>query len=199
VDILTGAVTTQAASHRTWVAKVRGERRGGGVALRITRSSPDATPGPRVAQEGSAGLADPTSKAPVDPGVGLDRALHAMREAAGQRHIGGVAVVAYFRGRTPDAWISRMSVVGRYKDAPSAGQAGANLLAIAYAKASEMADTLQDSGNAGRPTMTGEVGWKGGVVSVWNGGFLIAAFSGGKSEDDVEVSRAGIAAATAEP
>jgi hypothetical protein len=204
VDILTGAITAQVASHSAWVAKVHGERHGGGVALRITRRAEGPVPGRRIAQEGSAGATvDPRPAAqangPTEPGAGLDRALHAMQQEAAQRHIGGVAVVAYFQGREPNAWTSRMSAVGRYKDSPSAGQAGANLLAIAYAKASEMADTLKDSGNAGRPAMTGEVGWKGGVVSPWNGGYLIAAFSGGKSEDDVEVSRAGVAAATAGP
>jgi hypothetical protein len=120
-----------------------------------------------------------------------------MREKAEQLHIGGVAVVAFFEGADLRGWTSSMLVVDRYKDAPSASNAGANLLAIAYAKAAEMADTLKDSGHAGRPVMTGEFGWQGGVVRAWNGGYLIAAFSGGKSEDDVEVSKVGVLAMTA--
>jgi hypothetical protein len=56
-----------------------------------------------------------------------------------------------------------------------------------------MADTLKDSGSQVRPPMTGEFGWQGGVIAHGEAGYLIAAFSGGKSEDDLEVSRAGLA------
>jgi uncharacterized protein GlcG (DUF336 family) len=41
--------------------------------------------------------------------------------------------------------------------------------------------------------MTGEYGWQGGVIAKAKDGWAIAAFSGGKSEDDVEVSKAGVA------
>jgi uncharacterized protein GlcG (DUF336 family) len=71
---------------------------------------------------------------------------------------------------------------------------GANLHAIAYSKASEMADTLQASGSKARPPMTGEFGWPGGVIVRGKTGYWIAAFSGGKSEEDAAVSRAGLAA-----
>ncbi len=37
VDVLTGAVTASTAKHTSWATKVRGERRGGGAALRIVR------------------------------------------------------------------------------------------------------------------------------------------------------------------
>src|ERR1019366_6746469 len=69
---------------------------------------------------------------------------------------------------------------------------GANLLAIAYSKAAEMAETLKDSGNAGRPPMTGETGWQGGLIKRGKTGYLIAAFSGGPSESDLKVSQAGL-------
>lgn len=85
-----------------------------------------------------------------------------------------------------------MLVVGRMKDNPSSTNKGSNLLAIAYSKAAEMADTLKDSGSQVRPPMTGEFGWAGGVILRGKTGHLIAAFSGGKSEDDVKVSRAGV-------
>ena len=85
-----------------------------------------------------------------------------------------------------------MIVVGRYKDDPTATDKGSNLLAIAYAKAAEMADTHQDSGSGIRPPMTGEYGWKGGVIVHGKAGYWIAAFSGGKSEDDVAISREGM-------
>ncbi len=75
---------------------------------------------------------------------------------------------------------------------PSTNDKGSNLLAVAYAKASEMAATLKDSGKGDRPILTGEFGWQGGVVAKGKTGLLIAAFSGGRSEDDVMISRAGL-------
>ena len=121
-----------------------------------------------------------------------DAALLAMRKRAEELKVGGVAVVAYFEGDSIQSWSSKMAVVGRMKDDPSSTQKGSNLLAIAYAKASEMADTLKDSGSHARPPMTGEFGWEGGVIVRGKTGYLIVAFSGGKSADDVNVSRAGV-------
>jgi hypothetical protein len=121
-----------------------------------------------------------------------DSALQAMRQRATELGIGGVAVVAYFEGDTVKSWTSKMIVVGRMKDEPSATDKGANLLGIAYAKAAEMADTLKNSGSQVRPPMTGEYGWTGGVIVRGKNGYLIAAFSGGKSDDDVRVSTAGV-------
>lgn len=118
-------------------------------------------------------------------------ALLAMQTRAAELKITGVAVLAYFDGDKPQAWNSRMLVVGRMKDDSKGTDKGSNLLGIAYAKAAEMADTLKDSGSQVRPPMTGEFGWQGGVIVKCASGYLIAAFSGGKSEDDVLVSRAG--------
>jgi len=123
-----------------------------------------------------------------------DKALKAMRSKADSLKIGGVAVIAFFEGNEPQSWVSKMSVVGRYKDPSSASDPGANLVAIAYAKASEMALTLRNSGDPGRPKLVGELCWQGGVVRPCKNGYVIAAFSGGKSEQDVEVSKAGVAA-----
>ena len=120
-------------------------------------------------------------------------AISAMKHRAEELKIGGVAVVAYAPGESIQGWTSRMAVVGRMKDPPSATSKGNNLLGIAYAKAAEMADTIQDSGTSNRPPMTGEFGWQGGVVAHGKTGYIIVAFSGGKSEDDVQVSRAGLA------
>jgi hypothetical protein len=122
-----------------------------------------------------------------------DAALTAMKARAAELKITGVAVVAYAKGDTIQGWTSKMAVVGRMKDPPSATEKGNNLLGIAYAKAAEMADTLENSGTARRPPMTGEFGWQGGVVARTKTGYVIVAFSGGKSEDDVEVSRSGLA------
>lgn len=119
-------------------------------------------------------------------------ALDAMKRKAAELNIQGVAVVNYAPGDKIEAWTSKMAVVGRMID-PKASANGNNLLGIAYAKSSEMADTLIDSGTAKRPPMTGEFGWQGGVIGQVKGGHIIVSFSGGKSEDDVLVSKAGLA------
>ena len=121
-----------------------------------------------------------------------DAALVSMKKRAAELKITGVAVVAYAQGESIQGWSSKMAVVGRMKDAPSTDSKGNNLLGIAYAKAAEMADTLENSGTAKRTPMTGEFGWQGGVIGRVKTGYVIVAFSGGKSEDDVEVSRAGL-------
>ncbi|HWH69963.1 MAG TPA: hypothetical protein VNT26_11285 [Candidatus Sulfotelmatobacter sp.] len=120
------------------------------------------------------------------------KALAAMKTRAGELSIQGVAVIAYVEGDNVTAWSSKMTVVGTLKTAPSEKDPGANLLAIAYTKAAEMADTLKASGSGVRPPMKGEFGWQGGLVKKGKTGYLIAAFSGGKSEDDVKVSQAGL-------
>ena len=120
------------------------------------------------------------------------RAVEAMRQRAAELKVAGVAVVNYAPGDTVQAWTSKMAVVGRMID-PKASANGNNLLGIAYAKSAEMADTLQNSGTAKRPPMTGEFGWQGGAIAEAGGGHIIVAFSGGKSEDDLQVSQAGLA------
>ncbi len=110
-----------------------------------------------------------------------------------QETIHGAAVVAYIEGEATKSWSSKMVVVGSMKEAPTEKSRGANLLAIAYSKAAEMAETLKDSGSAGRPPMTGETGWQGGLIRKGRTGYLIAAFSGGPSELDLKVSQAGLA------
>lgn len=119
-------------------------------------------------------------------------ALSAMKAKAAQLNVQGVAIVSFAPGDTIQGWYSQMAVVGHMTDHTN-GDKGNNLLAIAYAKASEMAETLKDSGTSGHPPMTGEFGWKGGVMAHVASGYIIVAFSGGKSEDDVEVSKAGLA------
>ena len=142
----------------------------------------------------------PTQATELAPSAAFDAAsadaLQIMRRQAEERKIGGAAVLAFFEGDKLQSWTSRMLVVGRYKDEPTDTKKGSNLLAIAYTKAAEMADTLKDSGSKVREPYTGEFGWQGGVIVPWRTGYLIAAFSGGKSEDDVAVSRAGVAAMT---
>jgi hypothetical protein len=93
-----------------------------------------------------------------------DTALIAMTKRAEELKIKGVAVVALIEGDATKSWASKMVVVGSMKNVPTEKNSGATLLAIAYAKACEMAETLKDSGNAGRPPMTGETGWQGGLI-----------------------------------
>ncbi len=121
-----------------------------------------------------------------------DSALASMTKRAQELKIHGAAVVAFIEGDATQSWSSKMVVVGSMKDTPTEKSRGNNLLAIAYAKAAEMADTLKDSGHAGRPPMTGETGWQGGLIKKGKTGFLIAAFSGGPSESDLKVSQAGL-------
>ena len=115
-----------------------------------------------------------------------------MAKRAEELKIEGVAVVAYIEGDSTRSWSSKMVVVGAMKNPPTEKDRGANLLAIAYSKAAEMAGTFKESGNEGRPAMTGETGWQGGLIKKGKTGYLIAAFSGGPSESDVKVSQAGL-------
>ena len=133
------------------------------------------------------------AKAPAQTFEALaDTALAAMTKQAEELKVKGAAIVAYIEGDSTKSWSSKMVVVGSMKNAPTEKDKGANLLAIAYSKAAEMAETLKDSGHAGRPPMTGETGWEGGVIKKCKTGYLIAAFSGGPSEADVKVSQAGL-------
>ena len=146
-----------------------------------------------AASEGTVGAAKAPKPVSVKTFDSLaNAALAAMQKRAAEVKITGVAVVAYAQGDTIQGWTSKMAVVGRMTDAPTATDKGNNLLAIAYAKAAQMADTLQDSGTAKRAPMVGEFAWQGGVIARVKTGYAIVAFSGGKSEDDVEVSRAGL-------
>jgi hypothetical protein len=121
-----------------------------------------------------------------------DKALLTMRLRAEELKIKGVAVVAYIPGTNVNAWSSKMLVVGHLKTPTAKDDPGSNLLAIAYSKASEMAETLKPSGTAGRPVMKGEVGWQGGWIIQGKTGYILAAFSGGRSEDDVNISKTGL-------
>jgi len=121
-----------------------------------------------------------------------NRALTAMKQRADALHVTGVAVLAYAEGDAVTSWSSRMLVVGKMTSPPSDKSKGDNLLGIAYAKAAEMASTLKDSGSGVRAPYTGEFGWQGGVVAKGRTGWLIVAFSGGPSEDDVKISKAGL-------
>ena len=123
-----------------------------------------------------------------------DQALVVMQKRAAELKVNGVAIVSSSEGDSVQSWSSKMVVVGNLKTGPSKNDPlGANLLAIAYAKAAEMADTLKASGSGVRPPIKGEFGWQGGVIGKGKTGWLIVAFSGGSSADDVKISQAGLA------
>jgi hypothetical protein len=143
-----------------------------------------------LAQDKPGSIALPSGSSFEGP---ANAALSAMRTRAGELRVTGVAVVAFAEGETVTSWSSKMLVVGNMTKPASQTDKGSNLLAIAYAKATEMASTLKDSGSGSRPVLVGEVGWQGGVVVQGKTGILIAAFSGGHSEDDVKISKAGLA------
>ena len=143
-----------------------------------------------IVQAGLAKTSKPISAKKFD--AAAKAALAAMKSRAAQLNISGAAVVAFAPGDAVEGWSSQMAVVGHMTDHTN-GDKGNNLLGIAYAKASEMARTAKDSGTSGLTPMTGEFGWQGGVVAKTDKGLIIVAFSGGKSEDDVEVSKAGLA------
>jgi hypothetical protein len=120
------------------------------------------------------------------------QAIIAMKKRAEELHIKGVGVVAYVEGERAESWSSKMIVVGSLKNPPGQNDPGVNLLAIAYSKAAEMADTLKNSGSKVRPPLKGEFGWEGGLIQKGKTGYLIASFSGGPSEDDLKVARVGL-------
>ena len=114
------------------------------------------------------------------------KALDAMAKEAKARTMKGVAAIAFVSGDSTQEWVSHMRVV----DAMVLGKA--NVLGVAYCKLSEMADTLKDSGSKVRPPLNGELGYRGGAIRKVPGGYLLAAFSGGKDTDDLAVANVGL-------
>ncbi|MDD5141395.1 MAG: hypothetical protein PHY43_14185 [Verrucomicrobiales bacterium] len=116
-----------------------------------------------------------------------------MKQRAVELNLKGAAMVAASEGDRVQSWTSQMLVVGAFTKAASADDPEMNVLAVAYSKAAEMADTLQASGSGVRPPLKGEFGWPGGVMARGKTGCLFAAFSGGPGADDVKVAQAGLA------
>jgi hypothetical protein len=115
-----------------------------------------------------------------------DQSLTLIEQAAEKISIKGVAIVAFIPGDFTVTWISKMKVVGNLTHDK------ANLLAIASTKAAEMADTHLDSGSGVREIYSGELGYKGGLIKKVNSGYLLAVFSGGSGEQDLEVAKIGL-------
>lgn len=115
-----------------------------------------------------------------------DKCLALMDQAAQKLAIKGTAVIAFIPGEKTQTWISKMKVVGFFTNND------ANTLGIAYTKAAEMADLLKDSGSGIRKPLTGEFGWQGGVIKKVKTGYILAVFSGGSGEQDVQVAKEGL-------
>jgi uncharacterized protein GlcG (DUF336 family) len=115
-----------------------------------------------------------------------DECLAVIEKAAQKLDITGAAMIAFIPGDVSESWISKMKVIGRLANDD------ANFLAIAYAKASEMAVTHKDSGNGERKDITGEFGWQGGVIIKVDSGYLVGAFSGGTGQQDADVAKEGL-------
>lgn len=115
-----------------------------------------------------------------------DECLAIIEKAAQKLGITGAAMVAFIPGDVSESWISKMKVMGRLANKD------ANFLSIAYAKASEMAVTHENSGNGEREGITGEFGWQGGVIIKVDSGYLVGAFSGGTGQQDADVAKEGL-------
>jgi hypothetical protein len=115
-----------------------------------------------------------------------DKSLALIEQAAQKISIKGVAIIAFIPGDVTDSWTSKMKVVGHLTNDK------ANLLGIASTKAAEMADTHQDSGSGIREIYSGELGYRGGLIKKVKAGYILAVFSGGSSEQDLEVAKVGL-------
>jgi len=138
---------------------------------------------------GSAGVAaaqESAGSVPATFDAAAAKALDTMVREAEARSMKGVAAVAFVPGDKTQEWASRMRVV----DSLVVGKA--NVLGVAYCKLAEMADTLTDSGSKVRPPFHGELGYRGGAIRKVPGGYLLAAFSGGKDTDDLAVANVGL-------
>ena len=116
----------------------------------------------------------------------VDRSLVLMEQAADKLGIKGVAVMIFIPGEETVSGVSKMKVVG------SMTRKTVNFLAVANSKIAEMADTHLDSGSKVREPLTGETGWRGGLIKKVESGYIMAAFSGGTEDEDIVVANAGI-------
>lgn len=118
--------------------------------------------------------------------VNADEALQIMKQEALRMNIKGVGLICFIPGSETQSWISKMIVVG------ATGNEGYNFIAIANSKASEMAETLQNSGSKVRKVKVGEFDYIGGTIKKIDAGYLLATFSGASGEEDLAVSQKGL-------
>ena len=115
-----------------------------------------------------------------------DEVLQIMKQEALRMNLKGVGIVCFIPGNETQSWVSKMIVVG------ATGNEGYNFIAIANSKASEMAETLQNSGSKVRKVKVGEFDYIGGAIKKIDSGYLIATFSGASGEEDLAVSQKGL-------
>ena len=111
-----------------------------------------------------------------------DETLQIMKQEAQRMNIKGVGLVCFIPGDETQSWVSKMIIAG------ATGNEGYNFIAIAYSKASEMAETLKNSGSKVRPAKVGEFDYIGGIIKKVDSGYLLSTFSGASGEDDLVVS-----------
>lgn len=119
----------------------------------------------------------------------LVRVLDDMEAKALEMKIQGVGVACFLDKNSEVDWIGEMKVV----ETPYNLKEGWNLVAIAWSKAGEVIASGANSGNPDRKKIMGELGFVGGAYEACNGYKLAFAFSGAKSEEDLEVAEYGIA------
>ena len=120
----------------------------------------------------------------------------AMEQHARKLGVSGVIVVTHL---APDgmSWKSVMKAVEKIKVTADNKEKnpkypGYNFIGIAYSKAAEMADTLQNSGTKTRPSYQGEFGYGGGLIAQSQAGSILSVFSGSTEELDTEIAQIGI-------
>jgi len=127
----------------------------------------------------------------------FDAMISAMEQHAKKLGVKGVIVVASMDS-AGFSWMSRMKAVGANKvladDPKKSEYPGWNFIGIAYSKAAEMADTRLNSGSNVRQPYQGEYGFQGGVIKQAKSGYVLVVFSGGTSEQDLEIANVGIGA-----
>lgn len=121
----------------------------------------------------------------------LVETLEAMAEKARSMNMHGVGVASVLPKESKIDWIGEMKVVDTPYNADG-GDKGWNLVAIAWSKAGEVIASGADSGNPERKCMTGELNFTGGAYDESENYKFAFAFSGGLSEDDLEVAKYGI-------
>lgn len=128
----------------------------------------------------------------------MDRIREALVEACKQMEMKaremdmkGVAVASVLPKDSQNDWIAEMKVVDKTFNVEDSEQ-GWNLVAIAWSKAGEVIVSGADSGNPDRKCMIGELNYVGGAYDENDAYKFAFAFSGGTSEDDLEVAKYGI-------
>lgn len=114
-----------------------------------------------------------------------NQTLNSMKLKAQEMNIKGVGMVAYYNYKSKN-WTSKMSIMGALKNDT------VNFLSVAYSKAGEMIDTLQNSGSTDRIPLLGEYNFLGGVIKKVGNDYVLAVFSGATGEEDTIVAQHGL-------